>query len=598
MKKTKLFGWAFAATMMGASFTACTNEANEVLTQESEIRLTSEITPSSRITNPDYQSTQIVSGQQVGVTITNATSMHNNQPWSAGNNGVLNNIGDKVYWGNGTATITAYHPFNENWTFDGANNFSVSTTQTTNKNYLSSDLLWAAPVEQTKTENAVGLTFAHQLAKINVSLSSSDIPNDDLEKATISICGTKVATTFNPSTGALGEATGDAVEIVAGKNSKTASAIIVPQTVGDKTNLIRVAIEGKIYYYSLSDNYTFEAGHSYTYALNIKNKIIEVSANMNIGEWNDHELSGDANETTETEGKVVHVATPGSLKSLIDENEKLAITSLTVTGSLNGEDIRYIREMAGRDVNGNSTEGRLVNLDISGVSIVADTSTPYLIDGGTEYKTTNDCIGTGMFMNCKLQTIILPQTISEYGDAILYGCANLESVTLSVPLNGLQIGWSCGSETTGGVSFFINNSSNNNAYSIDGVLFAKTTIGYETSNILAAYGKHYETYAIPEGTNYISADAFLLNTYTKSIIIPSSVINIGRCSVGMCTELDELYCYAITPPTTEGGLSPFESVSSNNIYSTCTLYVPEGSIEAYRSAQYWGDFTNIKAIKD
>ena len=66
----------------------------------------------------------------------------------------------------------------------------------------------------------------------------------------------------------------------------------------------------------------------------------------------------------------------------------------------------------------------------------------------------------------------------------------------------------------------------------------------------------------------------------------------------MCTELDELYCYAITPPTTEGGLSPFESVSSNNIYSTCRLYVPAGSIEAYRSAQYWGDFTNIKAIKD
>ena len=68
MKKTKLFGLAFLATTICSSFSACSNDAEEVLAQESEIKLTSEITP-SRVTSLDYQSTQIIEGQQVGVTI-------------------------------------------------------------------------------------------------------------------------------------------------------------------------------------------------------------------------------------------------------------------------------------------------------------------------------------------------------------------------------------------------------------------------------------------------------------------------------------------------------------------------------------------------
>jgi hypothetical protein len=40
---------------------------------------------------------------------------------------------------------------------------------------------------------------------------------------------------------------------------------------------------------------------------------------------------------------------------LINSSNKNLITSLTLTGNLNGTDIHYIREMAGSDVNGNTT---------------------------------------------------------------------------------------------------------------------------------------------------------------------------------------------------------------------------------------------------
>ena len=90
MKKTKLFGWAL---MVLASFSACTNDAEEVLAQESEIKLTSEITP-SRVTNQELQSTQIEEGQKVGVIIENAKRPHTNVMWSVGKNGALINSGE------------------------------------------------------------------------------------------------------------------------------------------------------------------------------------------------------------------------------------------------------------------------------------------------------------------------------------------------------------------------------------------------------------------------------------------------------------------------------------------------------------------------
>ena len=166
MKKTKLFGLALIAAM--TSFSACTNDAEEVLTQENEIKLTSEITPSRAASN--LQSTQIVAGQEVGVTITGIKEgqEHNNIAWSVGDNGALTNTGDAVYYGDGTATITAYHPFNDDWDESTTYAFSVSTDQSTNAEYLASDLLWATASSE-KTETAIPLTFSHKLAKINVT---------------------------------------------------------------------------------------------------------------------------------------------------------------------------------------------------------------------------------------------------------------------------------------------------------------------------------------------------------------------------------------------------------------------------------------------
>lgn len=84
------------------------------------------------------------------------------------------------------------------------------------------------------------------------------------------------------------------------------------------------------------------------------------------------------------------VNTPGTLSSMIAESKKYTITNMKIVGTINSDDMLFIREMAGRldsewrDVYfypyriyyGKETEGRLEILDLSEASFV---------DGGNGY---------------------------------------------------------------------------------------------------------------------------------------------------------------------------------------------------------------------
>ena len=294
MKRNKLLVLALLVAV--TSFSACTNDTEGVLAQESEIKLKSEITP-SRVINQELQSTQIVPGQKVGVTITGAKSEHKNVAWTAGENGSLTNTGNAIYYGSGDATITAYHPFNDDWDENTSYAFSVSTNQSVDANYLNSDLLWATETSS-KTESAIPLVFKHKLAKINVTLTSEDIA--DLSNATISICGTNITTNFNPADGTLSATTANVVEIKAGvttTSAYTSSAIVVPQELASGTKFIKVIHNNKNFYYTLSADKEFKSGYSYSYTLNVKESKVEIDVESdNITDWTDEEATGDAEE--------------------------------------------------------------------------------------------------------------------------------------------------------------------------------------------------------------------------------------------------------------------------------------------------------------
>lgn len=284
MKKTKSFGLAFMAAIL--SLSACNNDVKEIPTQENEIKLTSEIIP-TRVTSLDYQSTQIIEGQQVGVTITGGKTEHNNVAWIANKNGLLTNTEEPCYWNDENVTIAAYHPYNSAWT-GMSHVFSVSTDQSTESGYLNSDLLWTTVIVSPMNIQ-VPLLFSHKLAKINITIKSEEI--SDISDATIYVCGTQISANFNLSTGELSTATNNVADIKAATTTNlahTGSAIIIPQAIASGTNFIKIEHRGKEYNYQLPKTIEYESGKSYNYQLVIKKKGGDCEGNMNGGGngWN------------------------------------------------------------------------------------------------------------------------------------------------------------------------------------------------------------------------------------------------------------------------------------------------------------------------
>ena len=97
MKTYRLISRIMATILLCFCFPSCISEVEEFFVQDGTIRLTSEITSTSRVTDQSLQSTRIVEGQQVGVTITGAASDHDNVAWVVGKNGSLSNTGSAVY---------------------------------------------------------------------------------------------------------------------------------------------------------------------------------------------------------------------------------------------------------------------------------------------------------------------------------------------------------------------------------------------------------------------------------------------------------------------------------------------------------------------
>ena len=125
----------------------------------------------------------------------------------------------------------------------------------------------------------------------------------------------------------------------------------------------------------------------------------------------------------------------GTLPDRISASKKYLITNLKIIGEINGTDLRMIREMAGRDHNGDVTKGNLSVLDLSEAKIVKGGDSYYY-----EYDcyTSNDKIGSFAFSDCSgLTNLNLPAGITEIGPYALYGCSGLTSLNLPAGITSI-----------------------------------------------------------------------------------------------------------------------------------------------------------------
>ena len=77
--------------------------------------------------------------------------------------------------------------------------------------------------------------------------------------------------------------------------------------------------------------------------------------------------------------------------------------------------------------------------------------------------------------------------------------------------------------------------------------------------------------------------------FTGSLTIPESVTSIGGYAFSNCSGFTSIKNYIPHPSNASMSVSVFSGMST----STCTLYVPRGTVEEYRVADQWKDFSNI-----
>ena len=272
--------------------------------------------------------------------------------------------------------------------------------------------------------------------------------------------------------------------------------------------------------------------------------------------WNKFSKIKEASGGDTSTKRTIHVATAGTLPNLIPESEKYIIEELTLTGELNGTDFRLLRDMAGCNYLGVETAGKLKVLDLTGANIVAGgekyIDTDNLPNWGPLYCSVqeNNIFPHRVFHGCKLNTIVIPNSVTSIGNYAFYDCSDLTSIT--IPNSVTSIGYSAFSGCSGLTSITIPNSVTSigewaflNCSGLTSVTIPNSVTSIDFGAFSGCSG--LASITVEEGnTKYDSRDNCnaIIDSNTnelingcKNTIIPNTVTSIGRRAFSGCSGL-------------------------------------------------------------
>lgn len=170
-------------------------------------------------------------------------------------------------------------------------------------------------------------------------------------------------------------------------------------------------------------------------------------------------------------------------------------------------------------------------------------------EGKYEIPQTVTSLGERAFGNCtKLTEISIPENVTTMGTYVFQNCQGLSSISLPLQLKEIPNGafYNC-----------------NNLQSVD----------------------------IRSNITRIGNSAFSDCSALLTIDIPSTVTSIGVFAFAYHMGLTSIICRALTPPA-------LDTYVFGTVDESIPLYVPAESMDLYRTAKQWKDFTNILSLED
>ena len=194
-------------------------------------------------------------------------------------------------------------------------------------------------------------------------------------------------------------------------------------------------------------------------------------------------------------------------------------------------------------------------------------------------------IGMYAFLDCEgLTSINIPASVTTINEGAFAHCKMLATLTVDAGNSVFK--------SPAGSNAIIRKSDNVL------VLGCKGTVIPDDVTVIGEYAFRMcggmTTFVIPEGVTTIGREAFAYADFT-SVTIPESVTDIGPNAFMECWYLTSVKVKWPTPL----------DIGDNNVFclydrdlSGATLYVPEGTEDAYREATGWSDFGTIKMAYD
>lgn len=230
---------------------------------------------------------------------------------------------------------------------------------------------------------------------------------------------------------------------------------------------------------------------------------------------------------------------------------------------------------------------------VSGTDASGDVVIPSTVTyNESSYTVTS--IGNGAFLYCTSMTSIdIPDGVTSIGEHAFAWCSGLTSI--NIPDGVTSIGKNAFADCTSLTEINIPNG----VTSIERSVFSGCS-GLTSINIpdavtsignSAFYGcSSLTSIDIPDEVTSIGQSAFEECSGLTSISIGNGVTSIGEYAFQNCSNLTEITCQATRPPYCDEGVFYYVETSE------CTLYVPDASIEEYKSSYPWSEFSNIKGI--